>query len=184
METITQIKNNANKLSNKFTIKDISKSLINFKFLKCAYILFTLNGLKNNISSFIFIAIFLYYIFSIFTFRKFGYTQLQNEIQEIMVIKEQEELKKINKKGLVTNGTIYKNNNNPPRKSKVDFTKNKETNKNRQSQLITSTKNINSFNVLQFNKEKEGQGQEKINAQKIKELIQKSKKEKKLKTFL
>ena len=156
MRTITQIKNNPNNLLNEFTSKDISKSLFNFKFLKCAGSLFTTNGLKINISNYIFIAIFVYFIFSIFTFRKFGYAYIKNEIQDIMVIKEQEELKRINKKAQQETENIYNNNNNnnanPLKKSRTDSIKNNESKKNIIRQSTTSTKSIN-VNILPINKE-------------------------------
>ena len=83
IEYISDIINNPNKLSNNISIQDNSASL-NIMTMKCTKELFSKDGLKNNISSYILIIIILAFLISIILFMKCGYHLLEEEIKEII----------------------------------------------------------------------------------------------------
>jgi hypothetical protein len=92
MELISDIKDDSNKLSDYPYINKNSQSS-NIITIKCINSLFTINGLKYNISNYIFMIFVFYYLLSIILFIKCGYYLLENDINEIINLK-----KKINKK--------------------------------------------------------------------------------------
>ena len=99
MENISDIANNPNKLSNQFSTNTSSSS--NIISIKCTKTLFTKDGLKNNISSYVLLIIIFYFLLSTALFIKCGYALLMMEINKIIKHKEKEE-NKIKKQ--LTNG--------------------------------------------------------------------------------
>ena len=137
METITEIIGNQNKLSNSFdSDKDSSSSgASNIITIKCTKVLFSKEGLKNNISSYILLIFIGHFLVSILLFLKCGNILLNNEIQKIL--REKEKIEKLIKKennlilptrgnnAIITKRTSRKNINNfPPKKYKFNFIKN------------------------------------------------------------
>ena len=89
MEPISEIIKNPNKLSQDFeTNKDSSSS--NIISMECTYVLFTVDGIKSNISSYLLLIIIFYFLFSITTFIKCGYPLLKMDIQNIIAMKKKD----------------------------------------------------------------------------------------------
>ena len=137
METITEIIGNQNKLSNSFDSgkEGSSSGASNIITIKCTKVLFSKEGLKNNISSYILLIFIGYFLVAILLFLKCGNTLLNNEIQKIM--REKDKIEKLIKKEnnfilptRVNNAIIAKKtsrkkiNNFPPKKYKFNFIKN------------------------------------------------------------
>jgi len=103
METISEIKDNPKKLSDDFSDykHSSSSSMIS---TECTYILFTVDGIKTNISSYLLLIIIFYFLSSIILFIKCGYPLLKEDIQKILNKK-----KKISDKNK-TNPKKHKNN--------------------------------------------------------------------------
>ena len=127
MEYISDIVDNQNKLSNQFETNTSSSNIIS---IKCTKTLFTKDGLKNNISSYVLLIIIFYFLLSIVLFIKCGYPLLVMEINKIVNSKEKKSNKqnkrqktfnkKLRKKTLNTGisvppyrGTIRKRNERP-----------------------------------------------------------------------
>ena len=110
MELISEIINNPNKLSNKFNTddKDSNGDISNIITIKCTKTLFSKDGLKYNISSYILLLFLNFFIFSILLFIKCGYSFLITEIDKILNEKENKtknkrKIKKSAKKGESSN---------------------------------------------------------------------------------
>ena len=158
MEEITKTVNDPNRLANEFENKDSSSSSTMVS-MECAYVLFTLDGLKKNISSYLLMGTFIYYLISMAAFIKCGYRLLKSQIKNIIRAKEKEANKNINKQ--VTNGNSNKifNKNNiinvkkqknkfyPPKKVDIKFITNENPSK-RYHRVIRSSFFINSKNKL------------------------------------
>jgi len=56
--------------------------------MKCTKVLFSKDGLKNNISSYVLLFIIIFHLFSIIIFIKCGYPFLKNDINLILKDKE------------------------------------------------------------------------------------------------
>ena len=161
MDSISEIIENPNKLSKPFNSEEsnsISGSS-NINSIKCTKNLFSKEGLKNNISSYILIIFIFHFLLSIILFIKCGYHLLNNEINNI--INEKQKMQKQNKNNnqLVTErkkGIMKKSKKNigkrkaisnyphyPPKK-KSGFLNNKDLSK------TVNTKNSNSKIHLGF----------------------------------
>ena len=146
MELISDIKDDSNKLSDYPYINKNSQSS-NIITIKCINSLFTIDGLKYNISNYIFMIFVFYYLLSIILFIKCGYYLLENDINEIINLK-----KKINKK----NHNSKKKNNFPPKRKNKSISLIKSINiikgnNNSQSKFLKKSKK-NSINSVQENK--------------------------------
>ena len=113
--------NKQNKLSNNFDTNDTSSSS-SVVTLKCTKTLFTKEGLKNNISSYILLIIIFYFTLCIILFIKCGYPLLNNDINDILKFKEKIEKKNKNQTTQISkrNNTI-KNSHKKKRKSTKNF---------------------------------------------------------------
>ena len=94
MDLISEIIENPNKLSNNFATDESSSSSgsSNIVSIKCTKALFSKEGLKNNISSYILLIFIGQFLLSIILFMKCGYPLLVNNINEI--INEKEKIQK------------------------------------------------------------------------------------------
>ena len=106
MEYISEIVNNQNKLSNQFDTNSSSSS--NIISIKCTKTLFTKDGLKNNISSYVLLIIIFYFLLSIVFFIKCGYALILMDINNIINSKEKKSNKK-NKRQKTFNKSSKKN---------------------------------------------------------------------------
>ena len=90
---ISEIIDDNNKLSNSFNSTDSSDTsgTSNVVTMKCVYTLFTKEGLKSNIGSYLFILIIVIFIVSSIFFYKVGYVLLENDIKTIIYEKEKKE---------------------------------------------------------------------------------------------
>ena len=95
METISEIINSTNKLSNSFLLEKDSSSSSSMASIECTNALFTADGLKTNIASYLLSIIICYFLTSIILFIKCGYPLLKTEIENI--IKEKEKMNKYKK---------------------------------------------------------------------------------------
>ena len=86
------------------------RNIINIKILKCFRILFTKEGIKNNIGSYILLSIIFINLFLFFIFLIKGYKKIYDLIEKIIPVKE----KIINKDN--NNDFIYKRNNKRKKK--------------------------------------------------------------------
>ena len=82
LDLISEIVDNENKLSNIDYNSTTSSS--NIVTLKCTKTLFTKEGLKNNISSYVILFIIFYFILSILFYIKCGYPLMDDDIKEIL----------------------------------------------------------------------------------------------------
>ena len=128
MDLISEIVNDPNKLSNNFNSDKSSSSSTssNIISIKCTKELFSKEGLKNNISSYILIIFIMHFLLSIILFIKCGYHFLNEDIQKILIDKE-----KIKKQNYIKNkknkksGMFKKTNLNfPPKKYNLNFINN------------------------------------------------------------
>ena len=108
MEYISDIVDNQNKLSNQFETNTSSSNIIS---IKCTKTLFTKDGLKNNISSYVLLFIIFYFLLSIVLFIKCGYPLLVMEINKIIKSKEKKSNKR-NKRRKTYNKNLRKKNLN------------------------------------------------------------------------
>ena len=177
MDTITEIIENPNKLSNDFDSdgSGSSSGSSNIISIKCTKALFSKEGLKNNISSYILLIFIGHFLVSILLFIKCGYRLLINRIEKIL--KENEKADKRNKTQepliLPTEGIKKKSkknlgkktNNFPPKKYNINVIKNsnhqKQNNKNKSKSIkmaapSMANKNIN--NVRKINKKRKNLG--------------------------
>ena len=174
MELISDIKDDSNKLSDYPYINKNSQSS-NIITIKCINSLFTINGLKYNISNYIFLIFVFYYLLSIILFIKCGYYLLENDINEIINLK-----KKINKK---KHNSKKKNNFPPKRKNKsISLIKSINIikgNNNSQSKFVKKSKK-NSINSVQENKKTKKNSMPNLNINTLK-TNSKNRKKKKIK---
>ena len=86
MDTISEIMQNPIQLSNNFDSKedDSSSASSNIVSIKCTKALFSKQGLKNNISSYIIIIFIIHFLLSIALFIKCGYPLLLGDINKII----------------------------------------------------------------------------------------------------
>ena len=124
MDLISEIIENPNKLSNNFESSESNSGSSNVVSIKCTKALFSKEGLKNNISSYILIIFITYFLLSIILFIKCGYPLLINDINNIINEKEKiQNQKNNNNKIITTNNTgkkkknkkQSKNYNHPPK---------------------------------------------------------------------
>ena len=117
MDLITEIIDNPNKLSNNFSTDESNSENINLITLKCTKELFSKDGLKNNISSYIIGFIFFLFLLSIILFIKCGYPLLEQKISTIINIISKSK-KKHNKNKIKKRKKFKGNKNvkNPPKK--------------------------------------------------------------------
>jgi len=106
IDLISDIIENPNKLPNNFDNEESSSSSgsSNIVSIKCTKALFSKEGLKNNISSYIILIFIAHFLLCIIFFIKCGYKMLEQIIREIL--KEKENIHKEKNKN-------KKNNNNP-----------------------------------------------------------------------
>ena len=122
IDLISEVINNPDKLPDNFNTSDSISSNANIIIMKCAKTLFTKDGLKNNISSYILMFIIMFFLFSITFFIKCGYHFLLNEIEQIVKNKNKKEKNKNNNnKNKITNRT---NTNQSNKKNKKKIQKN------------------------------------------------------------
>ena len=133
MDLISEIVDNPNKLSNEFNSNDTSSSSSNIISIKCTKALFTPEGLKNNISSYVLLIIIFYFLLSILLFIKCGFSLLQENINEIVE----------NKKKGKNKIKIAKTKRNKKKKGKILSFPPKKINFN----IINSINNGNSQNL-------------------------------------
>ena len=98
IDLISEVIDNPDKLSNNFNSSESLSSATNIIIMKCAKNLFTKEGIKYNISSYILIFIITFYIFSILIFIKCGFPLIKKDIEQIVKNKYNEEKNKKNKK--------------------------------------------------------------------------------------
>jgi len=177
MDTITEIIENPNKLSNDFDSDESGSSSgsSNIISIKCTKALFSKEGLKNNISSYILLIFIGHFLVSILLFIKCGYRLLINRIEKIL--KENEKADKRNKTQepliLPTEGIKKKSkknlgkktNNFPPKKYNINVIKNsnhqKQNNKNKSKSIkmaVPSMANKNINNIRKINKKRKNLG--------------------------
>ena len=153
IDSITNIKENPNKLSNNFD-SDKSSSSSNLVSIKCTKALFSAEGLKNNISSYILLIFIGHFLFSIILFIKCGYHLLNDKLRKILYEKEKNQKTNISENQLVnqTNGNKMKQKNKlkkidfPPKKKDINFINNnilieKGNNKNKPESKVYKLNN-------------------------------------------
>ena len=86
---ISELINKTNDLSYNFTKKEESSNIIT---MKCVYTLFSKNGLLKNIGSYILLFTIILFIISSILFYKCGYYLLEDDIKEIIEIKNQKNI--------------------------------------------------------------------------------------------
>ena len=153
MELISEIIDNPNKLSADFSVEEIDTNNLNIKTMKCTKELFSKDGLKNNISSYILLIIILFFLFSIILFIKCGYYFLEEEITNIINLIEKLEK---NKNNIAHNNknSIIKINQNKKRaikKTNINYPPKKKYNLN----LFNNNpkiKNAHNLNLINTNK--------------------------------
>ena len=173
MDTISEILSKPIELSNNFATESSSNSgTSNIITIKCTKALFSKEGLKNNISSYILIIFIGHFLLSIFLFVKCGYHILVNEINDIIREKEkiQSQISKNNTLTLGSNKTIKKKGKKKKRKTKIinfppkkvslnyiNINNKKESkndnNKNNKQSLVPIILNNNSKIINKFKKE-------------------------------
>ena len=155
METVSEIISNPNKLSNEFS-PNTKSTPANIIPIKCTYVLFTVDGLKSNIASYLLLIIILYFLFSIILFLKCGYKLLKMKIQNILSDKEKKDKSnKINEQkteGTYNNNKKTKNNNRkkvkgffPPQKTRIKFINNNNNNTKRYHRVLSSNLKTSNF---------------------------------------
>ena len=170
MEKISEINKNPNKLSNEFALEKNSRSSSPINSLECTDTLFTKDGLKSNISSYILSIIFIYYLLSIIIFIKCGMPIFKSEINTIINSKEKE-IKRKKKRSIIDgkisstqNTTRKKKNKNkqyPPKKSiKINNNfMNNNKNKKYNRQMNFNNFSMNNLNKFRSNKKTKSQKQ-------------------------
>ena len=188
MELISQIIDEPNKLANNFDLNDSYSafSSTNMITIKCTKALFSKEGLKYNISSYILLIFITYFLLSIILFMKCGYNLLENDISEIIKIKVKNEKKQNQIKRQITTAKSKNINRNklqkatsrtkfsfPPKKNnlkKGNFIKLNSINKNNQinnnSKIIIQNQ-VNFLNLYRNNKNKK-KSIRKVNNNKLK----------------
>ena len=152
MELISEIIDNPNKLSNNFDSKSSSSGNANIISIKCTKALFSKEGLKNNISSYILIIFITHFLISILLFMKCGYPLLNQKINDILT-----EKKKIHKQIKENNQII---NNNKAQNKKMNNINQKIVNippKKHQIKINKINNNINAMKLNNKNKKSKSQ---------------------------
>ena len=145
IEKLSEIMNNPNKLSNEFESKEKTISSSSMLSVECTNVLFTINGLKSNISSYILSIIIFYYLFSIITFIKCGFPLLREEINNIVEDKKQIK-KSITRKNKSNINKLF-----PPRVKRYNFSRikiNLDKDKRYHRQLKSGINSVNSNNNI------------------------------------
>ena len=144
IDSISEIVNNNNKLSNVF-INDGGSSSSNIILIKCSKTLFSKNGLLYNISSYILLFIITFFLISMLTFMKCGYYYLKLKIDNIL--KKKQNLKTQQKNKIKRNILTERTNNiNRRKKTKKNLNKN-----NINNSKVINFKMINNVNLNQEN---------------------------------
>ena len=156
---ISELVNKSNLLSYNFTSKDESSNMIT---MKCTNILFTKEGIAKNIANYILLFVIFLFIISGILFYKCGYPLLENDIREIISLKEIKDKKNIDiKETIDINGkdqTINKKLKNKKNKKSKKIKKNNKKKKNSkksknkicQNELINSKNNSKSNSIMAF----------------------------------
>ena len=163
MDTISELIENPIVLSNSFENEESgsSSSSSNIISIKCTKALFSKDGLKNNISSYILIIFITHFLLSIVLFIKCGYPLLVNIINNILnekqKIKKQNQMKESQKRNYkrdFQNKRKKRKSNFPPKKYKINLIQNmkfpkKEKNKSnkRSSAIILGASGLNQRNI-------------------------------------
>ena len=168
MDLISDIIKDQDKLSNNFDSNksSSSSSFSNIITIKCTKALFSKDGLKNNISSYILIIFITQFLVSIILFMKCGYQSLVDDIQDIL--NKKEKIKKPNsaKKNQIitrksnlskseTRNNIFKKEktNSPPKKINFNFVNNKNKDNNiRKKKSLFDHLNKNKNKIRKINK--------------------------------
>ena len=132
MDLINDIFNDQNESSYSFNSDESTSSSSNMVTIKCTKALFSKEGLKNNISSYILIIFITQFIISILLFIKCGYRLLDEDIKNILKTKNKIEKtnfqnNKNTKGGKLKQKENRKNkrkNNFPPKKKNINFINN------------------------------------------------------------
>ena len=111
MDSISNIVNNPNKLSDQFSSDQGSSSTSNIVTIKCTKTLFTADGLKNNISSYVTLATIFYFLLSILLFIKCGYPLMVNDMKKMVNSKKNKAINKKVTNQITSSGKIKKDNN-------------------------------------------------------------------------
>ena len=142
---ISEIKVDKEKLFSNF--KDI-KNILNFKLLRCRYLLFDLHNIFKNSANYLIMILFMFSIIALFSFICYNYSKIKTIIIEISDKKEG------NNKYI--NTTIKNNNINTENIKKNDLSKNKNI-KKKKSQILNYKRNslqnqkiINQNRYIQF----------------------------------
>ena len=153
MDTISEIIENSNNLTYNVDSKESSSSSSssNIISIKCTKALFSKEGLKNNISSYILLIFIAHFLLSIILFIKCGYPLLVKDINDIINKKQKakRDESKVNliterkqNKGMKKRGKKVgiKNSKNPPKKYKLNFVNNMNLSKvqNKESKKVSS----------------------------------------------
>ena len=97
--------------------------------MECTYVLFTVDGIKSNISSYLLLIIIYYFLFSITTFIKCGYPLLKMDIQNIIAMKKKDNNQKKENKNKKNNKILSnKKSKNNGRKKINNFSPSKTNN--------------------------------------------------------
>ena len=162
--TISEIIESSNQLGNNFNNEESDSSSAstasNIISITCTKALFSKDGLKNNISSYILIIFITHYLVSILFFIKCGYPLLVNDIQKI--INERQKVKKQNQKSNQIASQIGRKSKKiqknfekkiskrkshyPPKKSKFNFFNNINPLKSKKLIEIKTTKRLSTSN--------------------------------------
>lgn len=147
MDYISNIIDVPNKLSTKFEISELSSGFsFNVKIMKWANALFSKDGLRTNVSSYILIIFISIFLLSILIFIKFGYSLIQNDIKNILESKKDTDKRKNNIQKAKT--TMLKSKNNfKKNKRKINSLVNFPPKKNKIKKIII----INDANSIQDN---------------------------------
>ena len=153
MDLVSEIIDNPVQLSNNFDSEEGSTGASNIISIKCTKALFSKEGLKSNISSYILIIFIMHFLLSIVLFIKFGYRLLINDINDIVKEKEmiQKEISNINQLAKRKTKRIKKKNKKiikkkevkyPPKKYNLNIANNNinSLNKNKTKKNISETK--------------------------------------------
>ena len=147
METISEIKDNPKKLSDDFSENKQSSSSTMIS-TECAYVLFSVDGIKTNISSYLLLIIIFYFLSSILLFIKCGFPLLKEKIQKIINSKNKNSHKKIKNsikhENNITSSKKVTNFSVPPKKNnnRNIINKGKIQNLKRVSKSNHRTKNL------------------------------------------
>ena len=154
MDLISEIIDNPIQLSNDFESQNSDSSsssgASNIISLKCTKALFSKDGLKKNISSYILLFFIGHFLLSILFFIKCGYSLLVNIIK--IILTEKEKIQKLNNNSnqliMSTKGNKIKNNNKPYGNDNISFPPKKQ-NKN-----FINVRSINKSSKISLRKSK------------------------------